>query len=150
EVPLVNASLDEEAGEIVLHDRYHIGIAVATPAGLVVPVIKDADKKDLPGLAREISRLSNDARAGRAKLDDLRGGTFTITSVGNVGALISAPVVNHPEVGIRGLGRIVKRPVFDERDQVRPAQLIYLSLSFDHRVVDGAVAVAFTNAILRA
>lgn len=149
EVPLVNASLDETAGEIVLHDRYNIGIAVATPAGLMVPVVHDADKKDLAGLAREINRLGNDARAGRLKLDDLRGGTFTITSVGNVGGLISTPVINHPEVGILGLGRIARRPVFDEHDQVRPAQMLYLSMSFDHRVVDGAVAVAFTNIILR-
>jgi pyruvate dehydrogenase E2 component (dihydrolipoamide acetyltransferase)/2-oxoisovalerate dehydrogenase E2 component (dihydrolipoyl transacylase) len=149
EVPMVNASLDESAGEIVLHDRYHIGIAVATPGGLVVPVVHDADKKDVGTLAREIERLSSDARSGHSRLEDLRGGTFTITSVGNIGGLFSAPVINHPEVGILGIGKVVRRPVFDEHDQVRPAEIVYLSASFDHRVVDGALGAAFTNVIIR-
>ncbi len=149
EVPIVNASLVEADSEIVLHDRYNVGIAVSTPSGLVVPVIREADKKDIATLAREIERLSNDARNGKSRRDDLRGGTFTITSVGNLGGLFSTPVINHPEVGILGLGKIVRRPVFDQVGQVRPADLIYLSLSFDHRVVDGAVGAAFTNVILR-
>lgn len=147
-VPLVNASLDEQANEIVLHDRYHVGIAVATPGGLIVPVVHDADRKDLGTLAREIDRLSADARAGKSKLEDLRGGTFTITSIGNVGGLISTPVINHPEVGILGLGRIVRRPVYDANDVIRPADVLYLSFSFDHRVVDGAVGAVFGNAVL--
>ena len=149
EVPIVNATLNEAAGEIVLHDRYHIGIAVATPSGLIVPVLRDADQKDLPTLAREIERLGKDARAGRAKLDDLRGSTFTITSVGNLGGLFSTPVINPPEVGILGLGKIVRRPVYDEHDAIRPADLLYLSLTFDHRVIDGAVCAAFSNAVCR-
>jgi pyruvate dehydrogenase E2 component (dihydrolipoamide acetyltransferase)/2-oxoisovalerate dehydrogenase E2 component (dihydrolipoyl transacylase) len=149
EVPIVNASLVEADGEIVLHDRYNIGIAVSTPAGLVVPVLHDAGRKDIPTLARDIERLSNEARSGKAKREDLKGGTFTITSVGNLGGLFSAPVINHPEVGILGLGKIVRRPVYDGGGQVRPADLIYLSLSFDHRVVDGAVGAVFTNAVLR-
>jgi pyruvate dehydrogenase E2 component (dihydrolipoamide acetyltransferase)/2-oxoisovalerate dehydrogenase E2 component (dihydrolipoyl transacylase) len=149
EVPLVNSSLNEDDGEIVLHDRYHIGIAVATSAGLMVPVIHDADKKDIGTLAREIDRLSSEARAGRSRLEDLRGGTFTITSVGNLGGLISTPVINHPEVAILGIGKVVKRPVFDEAGQIRPADLVYLSFSFDHRVVDGAIGAIFANAVLR-
>ncbi len=149
EVPIVNASLDEEAGEIVLHDHYHIGIAVATPAGLVVPVIHDADQKDIGTLAREIERLSGAARAGQSRREDLVGGTFTVTSVGSYGGLISTPVINPPEVGILALGKIVKRPVYDAAGQIRPADMIYLSLSFDHRVVDGAVGAEFANAILR-
>lgn len=149
EVPIVNASLDEGSGEIVLHDRYHIGIAVATAGGLIVPVVRDADKKDLGTIAREIERVSGDARAGRPKLDDLRGGTFTLTSVGSIGGLFSAPVINHPEVGILGIGKVVRRPVFDEGDRVRAAEMLYLSLSFDHRVVDGAVGATFTNAVIR-
>jgi pyruvate dehydrogenase E2 component (dihydrolipoamide acetyltransferase)/2-oxoisovalerate dehydrogenase E2 component (dihydrolipoyl transacylase) len=149
EVPLVNASLDEQSEEIVLHDRYHVGIAVSTEAGLIVPVVRDADRKDIGTLAREIERLSSDARAGRARLDDLRGGTFTLTSVGNIGGLFSTPVINHPEVGILGIGKVVRRPVFDDAGQVRPADIVYLSLSFDHRVVDGAVGAAFMNVILR-
>jgi 2-oxoisovalerate dehydrogenase E2 component (dihydrolipoyl transacylase) len=115
---------------------------------LIVPVIRDADKRNLGGVAREIERLSNDARAGKQRLDDLRGGTFSVTSLGNVGGLISTPIINHPEVGILGVGRISKRPVFDADGQVRPADLVYLSLSFDHRVVDGAVGAAFANAVI--
>jgi 2-oxoisovalerate dehydrogenase E2 component (dihydrolipoyl transacylase) len=149
EVPIVNSSLDEVAGEIVLHDHYHIGVAVATPGGLIVPVIHDADKKDLGQIAREIERLSAEARAGKAKLDDLRGGTFTVTSIGNIGGLFSTPVINPPEVGILGIGRIVKRPVFDAAGNVKPAEMLYLSFSFDHRVLDGAVGAAFGNAIVR-
>lgn len=149
EVPLVNASLDEAAGEIVLHDRYHIGIAVAAPQGLIVPVVHDADGKDLLHIARDIERLSTEARTGKIKLKDLRGGTFTVTSTGNIGGLFATPVINHPEVGILGVGKVVRRPVFDEGGNVRPADLVYLSLSFDHRVVDGAVGAAFGNAVIR-
>ena len=119
EVPLVNATLDETAGEIVLHDRYDIGFAVATPAGLIVPVVKGADKMDLFQIAREIERMSADARTGKAKLEDLRGGTFTVTSIGNFGGLISAPIINPPEVGILGIGKVVKRPIFDAAGQVK-------------------------------
>jgi 2-oxoisovalerate dehydrogenase E2 component (dihydrolipoyl transacylase) len=149
EVPVVNASLDEEAGEIVLHDHYHIGIAVATPAGLMVPVLHDADQKDIGTIAREIERLSSAARTGKSRREDLVGSTFTVTSVGSYGGLISTPVINPPEVAILALGKIVKRPVYDAAGQIRPADMIYLSLSFDHRVVDGAVGAAFANAILR-
>jgi pyruvate dehydrogenase E2 component (dihydrolipoamide acetyltransferase)/2-oxoisovalerate dehydrogenase E2 component (dihydrolipoyl transacylase) len=149
DVPLVNASLDEPAGEIVLHDRYDIGIAVAIPGGLIVPVVRDANQKDLTQLARDIERLSSEARAGKARLEDLRGATFTVSSIGNLGGLFSTPVINPPEVGILGLGKIVKRPVFDEAGQVKPADMIYLSFSFDHRVLDGAVGAAFGNALVR-
>jgi pyruvate dehydrogenase E2 component (dihydrolipoamide acetyltransferase)/2-oxoisovalerate dehydrogenase E2 component (dihydrolipoyl transacylase) len=149
QVPIVNSHLDEEAGEIVLHDRYHVGIAVATPGGLIVPVIHDADRKDLVQIARDIERLSSEARAGKSRLEDLRGGTFTITSIGNVGGLISTPVINHPEVAILGVGKIIKRPVYDAAGNIRPADLVYLSFSFDHRVLDGAVGAAFGNAIIQ-
>ncbi len=149
EVPLVNAALDEAAGEIVLYDHYHIGIAVAAPAGLIVPVIHDADKKDLLEIARATERLGNDARTGKVKLEDLRGGTFTITSIGNIGGLFATPIINHPEVGILGIGKIVKRPVFDAQGQVRAADMVYLSFSFDHRVLDGAVGAIFGNAVIR-
>jgi pyruvate dehydrogenase E2 component (dihydrolipoamide acetyltransferase)/2-oxoisovalerate dehydrogenase E2 component (dihydrolipoyl transacylase) len=149
EVPIANASLDEPGGEIVLHDQYHVGIAVSTPAGLIVPVIHDADKLDLAGVAREIDRLSDDARRGKSKLPDLRGGTFTITSVGNIGGLFSTPVINPPEVAILGVGKIVKRAVFDAQSNVKPADMVYLSLSCDHRVLDGAVGAVFANAVGR-
>jgi 2-oxoisovalerate dehydrogenase E2 component (dihydrolipoyl transacylase) len=147
EVPLLNATLDETAGEIVLHNRYHIGIAVAAPTGLLVPVVRDADKKDLFQIARDIERLSTEARGGKAKLEDLRGSTFTVTSFGNVGGLFATPIINPPEVGILGVGKVVKRPVFDEAGNVQAADMVYLSLSLDHRVVDGAVGAVFTNAV---
>jgi 2-oxoisovalerate dehydrogenase E2 component (dihydrolipoyl transacylase) len=148
DVPMVNASFDEEAGEIVLHDRYHIGIATATPGGLIVPVVKDADKKDVAAIAAEIERLGAEARAGKPRLDDLKGGTFTVTSVGGIGGLISTPIVNYPEVGILGIGKVVKRPIYDAHGNLHPVDLIYLSFSFDHRIVDGAVGAAFGNAVI--
>src|SRR5262245_372510 len=149
EVPTLNASLDDAAGEIVLHDHINIGIAVAAPAGLIVPVIHDAGERSLLDIAKELERLSADARAGKSKLEDLRGGTFTITSIGNLGGLFATPIINHPEVGILGVGKIVKRPVLDDQGAMRAADMVYLSLAFDHRVVDGAVAVEFGNAIIQ-
>src|SRR5262249_7392978 len=93
--------------------------------------------------------LTSEARAGRIRLEDLRAGTFTITSIGSLGGLISTPIVNHPEVAILGIGKIIKRPVYDASGSIRPADLLYLSLSFDHRVLDGAVGAAFVNAVIR-
>lgn len=149
EIPIVNSSLDEATQEIVLHDHYHVGIAVATPGGLVVPVVHDADKKDIYTIAAEVDRLAHDAKAGHVKLNDLRGGTFTVTSIGNIGGLISTPIINHPEAGILGVGKVVKRPIFDSAGAIRPADMIYLSFSFDHRIVDGAVGAAFGNAVVQ-
>ncbi len=145
EVPIVNSTLDEASQMIQLHTHYHIGVAVTTKAGLLVPVVRDAERKDVLTIAREIDRLSSAARAGRARPEELRGSTFTVTSVGNIGGLISTPIINVPETAILGLGKIVKRPVYDEHGQIRPADLIYLSFSFDHRVIDGAVGAHFGN-----
>jgi pyruvate dehydrogenase E2 component (dihydrolipoamide acetyltransferase)/2-oxoisovalerate dehydrogenase E2 component (dihydrolipoyl transacylase) len=116
---------------------------------LIVPVIKEADKKELIAVAQEIARLSTDAKAGKIKLDDLKGGTFTVTSVGGIGGLMSTPIINHPEVGILGIGKVVKRPIYTTNGDLKPADIIYLSFSFDHRVVDGAIGAAFGNAVLR-
>ncbi|QJW96196.1 dihydrolipoamide acetyltransferase family protein [Frigoriglobus tundricola] len=149
EVPIVNSTFDEAAGEVVLHDRYHIGVAVAAPNGLIVPVVKDTDKKDVATIATDIERLSSDAKAGKSKIDDLRGSTFTVTSIGGIGGLISTPIINHPEVGIMGVGKVVKRPVYDAAGTLRPADIVYLSFSFDHRVLDGAIGAAFGNAVMR-
>jgi 2-oxoisovalerate dehydrogenase E2 component (dihydrolipoyl transacylase) len=149
EVPVVNSTFDEATQEVTMHDRYHIGIAVAAANGLLVPVIKDADKKDIATLAREIDRLSSDARNGKSKLDDLKGSTFTMTSVGSIGGLISTPIINSPEVGILGIGKVVKRPVYDDGGNIRPADLVYLSFSFDHRVLDGAIGATFGNAVCK-
>lgn len=149
DIPIVNSTFDESAGEVVLHDRYHIGIAVAAPNGLIVPVVRDADRKDVVAIAAEIERLSTDAKAGKSKLEDLKGSTFTVTSVGGIGGLMSTPIINHPEVGILGIGKVVKRPVYDANGELKPADIVYLSFSFDHRIVDGAVGAAFGNAVLR-
>lgn len=149
EVPVVNSTFDEAAGEVVLHDRYHIGVAVAAPNGLIVPVVKDADKKDVATIATDIERLSTDAKTGKSKIDDLRGSTFTVTSIGGIGGLISTPIINFPEVGIMGVGKVVKRPVYDAAGALKPADIVYLSFSFDHRVVDGAIGAAFGNAVMR-
>jgi 2-oxoisovalerate dehydrogenase E2 component (dihydrolipoyl transacylase) len=149
EVPIANSTFDEEAGEVILHNEYHIGIATATPNGLVVPVVHEADRKDIATIGREIDRLSNDARGGNSRLSDLRGGTFTITSIGGIGGLLATPIINHPEVGILGIGKAVKRPVYDASGQIKPADMIYLSLSFDHRIVDGAIGAIFGNALIR-
>jgi pyruvate dehydrogenase E2 component (dihydrolipoamide acetyltransferase)/2-oxoisovalerate dehydrogenase E2 component (dihydrolipoyl transacylase) len=149
EVPLVNSSLDEDSGDIVLHDKYHIGIAVATPGGLIVPVVRDVDQKDLFTVAAEVERLGTEGKAGKARREDLKGSTFTVTSIGGMGGLISTPIINHPEVGIMGVGKVIKRPVYNHDGHLRPADLVYLSFSFDHRVLDGAVGAAFGNAVKR-
>jgi pyruvate dehydrogenase E2 component (dihydrolipoamide acetyltransferase)/2-oxoisovalerate dehydrogenase E2 component (dihydrolipoyl transacylase) len=149
DVPIVNSTFDEPAGEVVLLDHYNVGVAVAAPGGLIVPVIKDVEKKDLLAIAQEFDRLSTDAKAGKSKLEDLKGGTFTVTSIGNIGGLISTPIINYPQVGIMGLGKVVKRPLYDANGALKPHDIVYLSFSFDHRIVDGAVGVAFGNAVVR-
>jgi pyruvate dehydrogenase E2 component (dihydrolipoamide acetyltransferase)/2-oxoisovalerate dehydrogenase E2 component (dihydrolipoyl transacylase) len=149
QVPVANSTFSEANSELTIHDHYNIGFAVAAPQGLIVPVIKDADKKDIAAIATELERLSHDARTGQSKLEDLRGGTFTVTSVGNIGGLISTPIINVPEVGIMGVGKVVKRPIYDANGALRPADMLYLSFSFDHRVVDGAVCALFGNAVIR-
>jgi pyruvate/2-oxoglutarate dehydrogenase complex dihydrolipoamide acyltransferase (E2) component len=148
EVPQVNASLDADANEIVLHDQYHLGIATDTPAGLLVPVLHDADQKSLQQIAAETKQLTTATREGKATLDQLQGSTFTITSTGGIGGLISTPIINEPNVGILGIGQIVKRPRFDDNGNIAAAHIVYLSLSFDHRVVDGADAARFANALI--
>src|SRR4029079_9316681 len=107
DVPIVNSTFDEPAGEVVLLDHYNIGVAVAAPGGLIVPVIKDADKKDILAVAREIDRLSTDAKAGKSKLEDLKGGTFTVTSIGGIGGLGSTPILNPPAIATHSSGTTV-------------------------------------------
>jgi pyruvate dehydrogenase E2 component (dihydrolipoamide acetyltransferase) len=147
EFPYVNSSLDEQNGNIVLKKYYNIGIATDTEQGLVVPVVKDADMKDIFELAGEIEKLSDKARKGQLALDEVRGGTFTITNVGAIGGLFATPIVNAPEVAILGLHKIAKRPVVRE-GKVEIRDTTYLSLSFDHRVVDGAYAARFTSRVI--
>ncbi|MEK7467708.1 MAG: dihydrolipoamide acetyltransferase family protein [Planctomycetota bacterium] len=147
ESPYVNASLDDAAGEIVLKKSYNIGVAAATDEGLMVPVVKDADKKSLLTIAKELDDLANRTRAKRATRDELRGSTFTITSLGSLGGLFATPIINFPEVAIMGVHKIVKRPwVIDDKIVIRDIML--LSLSLDHRVVDGAVGAQFMNRVV--
>lgn len=146
EFPALNASYDDATGEIVFKRYYNIGIAVATDEGLTVPNIKDADRKTLLELAREIDRVAKAARSGHIALEDLQDGTFTITNMGAIGGLFATPLVNHPEVAILGIHRIQKRPVVRD-DQIVIREMMNLSLSFDHRVTDGAVVGRFVNKV---
>ena len=148
EYPLVNASLNEEKGVILLKKHYNIGIATATPEGLVVPVVKNADQKELLELAREIQDLSESVRSGKTKLENLRDGTFTITSLGSLGGVMATPIINTPEVAILGVHKISPKPVVRD-GQIVIRQMTNLSLSLDHRVVDGAVGAAFLHHVLR-
>jgi len=140
--PLLNSSLDEENGVIRVKHYYNIGIATATDDGLTVPVIKDADQKPVLELAKEIARLSEAAKAGKIKVEELKGGTFTITSLGSLGGLMATPIINYPEVAILGLHKISPRPVVKD-NQVVVREIMNLSISLDHRVVDGAIAAQF-------
>jgi pyruvate dehydrogenase E2 component (dihydrolipoamide acetyltransferase) len=145
--PWLNASLDEARSEIRLRRQYHIGIATATEAGLVVPVVRNADKLSLLDLAREIDRLAAATRAGKARPEELSGSTFTITSLGAQGGLFATPVINFPEVAILGLHRIRSTPVVRD-GAIVAREIMYLSLTSDHRVVDGNVAAAFAYSVI--
>lgn len=146
EFPQFNASLDEEKQEMVLKKYYHIGIAVDTDEGLMVPVIKNADKKNMLELAREIAELAEKARARTLALEQLRGGSFTITNIGSAGGLFATPIINYPEVAILGVYRMQDRPVVREGSIV-VRKMLTLSITFDHRVIDGAMAARFMNEI---
>jgi pyruvate dehydrogenase E2 component (dihydrolipoamide acetyltransferase) len=145
EYPYLNASLDEQKQEIVLKKYYNIGVATAVENGLIVPVIHDADKKNIFEIAREINRLSEDARQNRLALSDVQGGTFSITSIGSIGGTYATPIINYPEAAILGLYRIVKKPVFDSEGMIEAKDIMNVSLTFDHRILDGAVAASFVN-----
>ncbi len=147
EFPYVNSNLDDGQAEIVLKKHYNIGIAMDTEQGLVVPVMKDADKKDIFAIAGEIERLAQKARAGQLSLDEVHGSTFTITNIGSVGGLFSTPIIYYPEVAILGVHRISKRPVVRE-GKIEVRDIMYAALSFDHRVFDGAYAARFMNSLI--
>lgn len=147
EFPFFNSSIDEEKQEIVLKRYYNIGFATDTPNGLIVPVVKDVDKKSILQIARELADLSEKARTGRIALDEIQGGTFTVTNIGTLGGLISTPIINIPEVAILGIQKIQKRPVVRENEIVI-RDISFISLSFDHRVVDGADAARFATKLI--
>jgi 2-oxoglutarate dehydrogenase E2 component (dihydrolipoamide succinyltransferase) len=151
EHPAVNASIDLEAGTATYHDTVHLGIAVDTPRGLLVPVIKDASDLNLSGLARKIADLANRTRGNHITPDELGGGTFTLTNTGSRGALFDTPIINQPQVGILGTGAVVKRPVVvddpDVGEVIAVRHMVYLALTYDHRMVDGADAARFLTSV---
>jgi 2-oxoglutarate dehydrogenase E2 component (dihydrolipoamide succinyltransferase) len=145
--PQLNSSVDLAAGTITYHDTEHLGIAVDTERGLLVPVIHGAGDLSLAGLARKIADLAERTRANAVTPDELGGGTFTLTNTGSRGALFDTPILNQPQVGILGTGSVVKRPVVVDDDDlgevVAVRSIVYLALTYDHRVVDGADAARF-------
>jgi pyruvate dehydrogenase E2 component (dihydrolipoamide acetyltransferase) len=147
--PHLNANMDEAAQELVVRGEFNIGIAVATPEGLTVPVIKNADRLTLRELAEEVVRLSTAARDRKLKMDELTGGSFTITSLGQTGGIFATPIINHPEVAIMGIHRMRKRPVVDKNDQVVVREMMNVSISADHRVIDGQVAADFVYEVIK-
>lgn len=140
-----NASLDSVNEEMVYKNFYNIGIATDTERGLMVPVIKDADKKSIVDLAKEIVDLSTRARDNQLELGEIQGGTFTVTNYGSIGGHFGIPIINHPESAILGLGRIVKKPIVDENDEIVIGRMLPISLSYDHRIIDGASGSRFVN-----
>jgi 2-oxoisovalerate dehydrogenase E2 component (dihydrolipoyl transacylase) len=144
--PEVNARFDDQAGIVTRYQPVHLGIATQTDAGLMVPVIRNAEARDPWASAREIVRLAEAARTGKAGRDELSGSTITITSLGPLGGIVTTPVINHPEVAIVGVNRILERPVVKNGGLV-PRKLMNLSSSFDHRVIDGMVAAEFIQTI---
>ncbi len=146
--PALNASLDEAAGEIVFHDRFDIGIAVDTPAGLTVPVVRAADTKRLRQIATEVDHLADAARRGKSRAEDLRDATFTISSPGPFGGLMATPIVFHPQSAILGVHRASQRPVVRD-GQIVIRKMMNLSITFDHRILDGMTAARFILDVVR-
>jgi len=145
--PAVNASIDPEKGEIVYKEYVNVGLAVDTPRGLVVPVLRDCDRLSIPQIAQAIADTAEKAKNAQYGIEDLRGGTFTISNLGAVGGAYSTPIINWPEVAILLLGRSRKMPVVHE-DRIEPRLMMPLSLSYDHRLVDGAMAARFLNEVI--
>src|SRR5690606_4344818 len=144
--PELNSSLDEANNEWVIKHHYNFGIATDTENGLVVPVVKDVDRKSIVELAREVQELAEATRAGKVSVDQLQGGTFTITNAGNIGGLFATPVINFPEVAILGVHKIKQTPVVRD-GQIVIGDVMYLSISIDHRLVDGAVGARWMNVV---
>jgi pyruvate dehydrogenase E2 component (dihydrolipoamide acetyltransferase) len=147
--PIVNAELDEPNARIIVKQRYHIGVAAATPQGLMVPVIHDADTLSLLDIAREVARLGEGAKNGKLSREELSGSTFSITSLGSIGGVLATPILNFPEVGILGVHAIRKVPIVTEDDQIGIGHIMNLSVSFDHRVVDGFEGASFLQEVRR-
>jgi len=145
--PYLNSSIETEKNEVVLKKYVNIGFAVETDDGLIVPVVKDADKKSIFELAEETQRLAELCRRRKVELSDLKGGTFSITNIGSLGGIYSTPIINHPEAANLGVGKIQQMPAVLD-GEIGVIHGVYLSLSFDHRIRDGAEAARFTNAVI--
>lgn len=145
--PALNCLVDDTAGEMVLKGNYDVGVAAATEAGLIVPVVRNADRLSIIEIAAELERLAADARVSKSKKEDLGGSSFTITSLGKLGGLFATPIVNYPEVAILGVHEMKRRPVV-KGDQIVIGEVMLLSLSFDHRIIDGHVGAAFAQEII--
>lgn len=142
--PEMNASFDEDSGELILKHYYHIGIAVDTPEGLIVPVLRDADTKSVTDIARELASLSQKARERKLRPEDLSGGSFSISSLGGIGGTAFTPLINPPQVAILGVSRLSKKPVWNGKEFVA-RDILPFSVAYDHRVIDGADGVRFTT-----
>ncbi|MFZ0829720.1 MAG: dihydrolipoamide acetyltransferase family protein [Thermoplasmata archaeon] len=145
--PNVNARFNDERQELEVHKSYNIGVATATPEGLLVPVIHNADRKSVTDIAREVQELAEKGRDGKLSRAEMSGGTFTITSLGALGGVLATPILNYPEVAILGVHRIVRRPVYRADGTIGPADLMNLSISLDHRVLDGIVGAQFVAVV---
>jgi pyruvate dehydrogenase E2 component (dihydrolipoamide acetyltransferase) len=149
--PTLNASIDTAAGTVTYHESEHLGVAVDTERGLLVPVIHDAGDLNIAGLARRIADLAERTRTNRITPDELSGGTFTLTNTGSRGALFDTPIINQPQAAILGTGAVVKRPVVVSdntgTDSIAVRSMVYLALTYDHRLVDGADAARFLVAV---
>ena len=148
EFPGFNASLDESGQNLIFKKYFNLGFAADTPQGLMVPVIRDADRKDIYAIARDLAALSERARSGKLAAADMQGGCFTVSSLGGIGGTAFTPIINPPEVAILGVSRSVMRPVWRDGAFV-PRLMLPLSLSYDHRVIDGAAGVRFTSGLAR-
>ena len=144
---MFNASIDDDAGEIVYKKNFNLGFAADTPNGLMVPVIKNADQKSILELSAEITDLSNRARAGKLKPDEMKGATITITNIGSVGGTYATPIINHPEVAIIGMYKMTKKPVFVDEGKFKTASVMNYTVTADHRLIDGAVAANFLKSL---
>jgi len=147
EFSMFNASIDDAAQEIVYKKYFNIGFAADTPQGLLVPVIKDADRKSILQISKEIQELSEKARAGKLAPDEMKGATISITNIGSVGGTYATPIINHPEVAILGIYKIVERPVF-VNGEVKGAHMMNVTITADHRLIDGAVAANFLKSFV--
>jgi len=145
--PTINASVDMEKGELLFKEYVNVGLAVDTPRGLVVPVLRECDQLSIPQIAQAIAETAEKAKHAQYSIEDLRGGTFTISNLGAIGGTYSTPIINWPEAAILLVGRSRKMPVVHE-DRIEPRLMMPLSLSYDHRIIDGAMAARFLKEVI--